>query len=106
MIARTPEPPYWAVIFTSIRTDGDRGYTETAARMEALANEQPGFLGLEHARDASCGLTVSYWSSQDAIAAWKQNVDHLEAQRRGRSDWYVRYRVRVCRVERAYGFDG
>ena len=104
-LAQTPQPPYWAVIFTSQRTEGDQGYSAMSDEMEALARAQPGYLGLEHARDAGCGITVSYWRSPEAIAAWKAQVDHREAQRRGRADWYARYAVRVCKVERAYDFE-
>ena len=100
--AKTPHPPYFAVIFTSVRTDGDHGYGETAAQMLALAAEQPGFLGFESARQ-DIGITVSYWASEAAIAAWKANVAHRQAQAQAR-DWYQAFRVRVCRVEREYGF--
>ena len=100
--ASTPKPPYFAVIFTSIRQPGDDGYAETADRMLRLAARQPGFLGFESARQ-EIGITVSYWESMDAIANWKANAEHLDAQRRGRRDWYKWYRVRVCRVEREYG---
>lgn len=101
-LARTPEPPYYAVIFTSIRTEGDAaGYEETARHMLELAAKQPGFLGVESARQ-EIGITVSYWSSLEAIKAWKMNADHRRAQARGK-DWYANYRVRICRVEREYG---
>jgi heme-degrading monooxygenase HmoA len=103
-MARTPRPPYYAVIFTSIRTPGDQGYADMSDRMVELASKQPGFLGVESVRDADgAGITVSYWESAEAIAAWKAHVDHLEAQQRGRRHWYQRYEVRVARVERAYG---
>ncbi len=104
MFANTPEPPYYAVIFTSLRTEGDHGYATTAERMIELAAAQPGFLGVESARQ-EVGITVSYWQSEVAIRAWKQNAAHVLAQETGRSDWYAGYRVRVARVERAYGFD-
>ena len=100
--AQTPTPPYYAVIFTSVRTDGDNGYAETAAQMLKLAAEQPGFLGFESARQ-EIGISVSYWSSLEAIAAWKQNSAHRLAQQRAQ-EWYSRFRVRICRVEREYGF--
>jgi len=100
--AATPKPPYYAVIFTSIRTDGDHGYGEIAGHMVELAIRQPGFLGIESARQ-ELGITVSYWSSPEAIKAWKENVDHRLAQSRA-GDWYAAFRVRVCRVEREYGF--
>jgi heme-degrading monooxygenase HmoA len=103
-IAKTPEPPYYAVIFSSLRTEGDNGYGEMADRMMALAAQQPGYLGVESARDA-LGITVSYWRSLEEIAAWKRVVDHLEAQRRGRADWYIAYRTRIAKVERDYGFE-
>jgi len=106
-LARTPRPPYYAVIFTSIRTPGDRGYADMADRMVELASKQPGFLGVESVRDGDgVGITVSYWESTEAIAAWKAQADHLAAQQRGRRDWYQRYEVRVARVERAYGTSG
>lgn len=102
--ADTPEPPYYVVIFTSIRTAGDAGYAAMAQDMDALAAAQPGYLGLEAARD-ELGITVSYWRDLDAIAAWKRHMDHIGAMRLGRERWYAAYRVRIARVERAYGFD-
>ncbi|MFY9724793.1 MAG: antibiotic biosynthesis monooxygenase [Bryobacteraceae bacterium] len=102
--ASTPEPPYYAVIFTSVRTEGDRGYGETAARMEELAREVPGYLGIESARGAdSFGITVSYWASESAIAEWKRQMEHRAAQTRGKREWYTHYEIRVAKVERAYG---
>jgi len=103
-IAKTPEPPYYAVIFTSERTEGDDGYADMADEMVQLASAQPGFLGVESAREG-VGITVSYWESLDAIKYWKQNERHLFAQRRGISDWYLRYKTRVCKVERDYEFE-
>jgi heme-degrading monooxygenase HmoA len=102
MIATTPRPPYYAVIFTSLRTELEAGYEAMAQRMVELAAQQPGFLGVESARDG-LGITVSYWQSEADIVAWKRNAEHLVAQERGRSDWYRAYRTRVCRVEREYG---
>lgn len=101
-IANTPTPPYYAVIFTSIRSAGDQGYQAMAARMLELAAGQEGFLGVEAARE-DLGITVSYWESRAAIARWKRHAEHLEAQRLGRELWYSAFRVRVCRVERDYG---
>lgn len=103
-IARTPPPPYVAVIFTSTRTDGDQGYAAMSAAMEALAREQPGYLGIEAARNG-LGITVSYWLDEDAARAWKRVARHLSAQRRGRDTWYDDYRVRVATVSRDYGPD-
>lgn len=105
MIASTPEPPYTAVIFTSLRTEGDNGYAVMSSRMEELASQQPGYLGVESARDG-LGLTVSYWVDEDAAAAWKQVAEHLIAQDRARSTWYIDYQVRVATVTRSYGPDG
>lgn len=101
-IARTPEPPYYAVIFTSHRTSGDKGYGEMAERMAELAATQPGFLGMESVRE-DLGITVSYWESLEAIANWKRNAEHCEARRLGRETWYSAFRVRIARVEREYG---
>lgn len=103
MIAHTPAPPYYAVIFTSLRTEGDQGYAAMADLMDELAREQPGYLGIESARDG-LGITVSYWESPEAIMGWKENVKHAAAQRLGREKWYEQYHVRICKVERDYGF--
>ncbi|MGA2156535.1 MAG: antibiotic biosynthesis monooxygenase [Bryobacteraceae bacterium] len=101
--AATPEPPYYAVIFTSTRTEGDWGYGETAALLEELAREVPGFLGMESARGADgFGITVCYWATEAAIEEWKCHIDHQAAQARGRREWYKRYEIRVARVDRAY----
>ncbi len=102
-IASTPDTPYYAVIFTSIRTEGDEGYGNMADAMVELAAKQPGFLGVESARE-DIGITVSYWQSLEAIAAWKQNAAHLMAQKLGRDKWYESYKTRICKVERDYGF--
>jgi len=102
--ATTPKPPYYAVVFTSTRKDGDWGYTHTSAQMEELARQVPGYLGIESARgEDGFGITVSYWSSEAAIAEWKLNMEHRAAQARGRREWYSHYEIRVARVERAYG---
>jgi heme-degrading monooxygenase HmoA len=105
VIATTPEPPYYAVIFTSERTTADAtGYEATAARMVELATQQPGFLGIESVRQPDgTGITVSYWQSLEAIGGWKRHAEHKLAQEQGRTEWYRRYHVRVCHVERDYG---
>jgi heme-degrading monooxygenase HmoA len=102
-IAPTPSPPYYAVIFTSLRTAEDSGYQAMAEAMSALASRQPGYLGIESAHE-DLGITVSYWETLDAIAAWKQNSAHLVAQQRGHDVWYQSFKTRICRVERDYDF--
>ena len=102
MFAHTPAPPYWAVIFSSQRTAGDDGYGDMAARMVELAARQPGFLGAESARDGDgFGITVSYWASEQAIAAWKAEAEHRLAQRQGFMQWYQGLELRVAQVARA-----
>lgn len=103
MIAKTLSTPYYAVIFTSIRTDGDNGYEAMATTMDEIAKQQAGFLGVESARN-DIGITVSYWKSIEAIKNWKANTDHLIAQKYGREKWYKHYKVRICKVERDYEF--
>ena len=119
MIADTPHPPYYAVIFTSVRTDIAENYGDTAIRMVELAQGQPGFLGVESARDdrndryrtgapagaGPLGITVSYWESLEAIRRWKQHAEHLIAQQTGRDRWYESYKTRICKVERDYEFN-
>lgn len=103
-VARTPEPPYYAVIFSSQRTEGDRGYVHMAERMMELAARQPGFLGAETVRGADgFGITVSYWSSEEAIIAWKAHAEHKPVQETGKRVWYADYQLRIAKVERAYG---
>jgi heme-degrading monooxygenase HmoA len=102
LIASTPKPPYYAVIFTSDRTEGDNGYCEMAARMVELASMQPGFLGVESARE-DVGITVSYWSDLESIKQWKANAEHQEAQRLGREKWYSSFKTRISKVEHDYG---
>ncbi|MBC7368929.1 MAG: antibiotic biosynthesis monooxygenase [Undibacterium sp.] len=105
-ITHTPEQPYHAVIFTSRRTDGDRGYDAMAARMVELGATQDGFLGIESARGADgLGITVSYWRDGAAILAWKRNAEHERAQAGGKAAWYAEYHVRIAKMERAYGGD-
>ena len=104
--------PYYAVIFTSTQNQIIEGYSEMANNMEALAKQQPGYLGMDSARNdtssshsAGVGITVSYWESLEAIKNWKQQTDHLVAQQKGRQDWYSWYNVRICKVECAYEFN-
>lgn len=104
MISKTPPPPYYAVIFTSSRTNGDGGYSQMADKIVELAAKQEGFLGIESARE-EIGITVSYWKDLDSIKNWKNNVDHLEAQEKGKMDWYASFKVRIAKVERDYGVE-
>ncbi len=98
------EPPYYAVIFSSVRTDKDPdGYSATAARMLELASKVDGYLGVETLGAGADGITVSYWRDEAAIAAWRDHGEHVEARRTGRQSWYNDYRLRVAKVERAYG---
>jgi heme-degrading monooxygenase HmoA len=100
-----PEPPYFAVIFSSQRTAGDQGYAAIADRMVELAKTQPGFLGVESARDAEgFGITVSYWKDEASIATWKAHAEHATARQAGRERWYESFNVRIARVEREYEF--
>ncbi|EON78683.1 hypothetical protein ADIS_0857 [Lunatimonas lonarensis] len=98
-----PTPPYYAVIFTSVKHPDDAGYSEMAQLMEEMVSSQPGYLGHESARDG-IGITVSYWESLEAIAAWRQQSQHRIAQSMGKTSWYERYTVRICRVEKEYRF--
>ena len=104
MIAKTPTVPYYAVIFTTLRTNVEEGYIETAQRMEKLAQEQEGYLGIESARE-ELGITVSYWESLDAILKWKNNIEHTVARELGKELWYKQYQLRISKVERDYGFE-
>lgn len=105
--AQLPTPPYYAAIFSSLRAAGDQGYAQMAERMVELASAQPGFLGVESVRGADgFGITVSYWTSEAAIRAWREHAEHRVAQESGRTLWYEHYELRVARVERAWGKPG
>ena len=101
MISETPKPPYYAVIFTSLLTDDYDGYETVAENMVNLAAEQPGFLGIESARE-TLGISVSYWKDLESIRLWKTQVDHQQAQQLGKEKWYSHYKVRISKVERDY----
>jgi heme-degrading monooxygenase HmoA len=98
------KPPYYAVIFSSVRTEVDEGYSETAKRMMELASQQPGFLGVESVREEQVGITVSYWENIASIEAWKQQAEHKKAQLIGQEKWYKQYNIKIARVERNYSF--
>jgi heme-degrading monooxygenase HmoA len=103
VFANLPKPPYYAVVFSSLRKPGDAGYGQAAERMVELAAQQSGFLGAESARGADgFGITVSYWQDEASIQAWKVNAEHRVAQETGQQRWYEHYEVRIAKVERAY----
>ena len=104
MIVDNLETPYYAVIFKTISSENTDGYQEAAQRMEILAKQQKGFLGMESAR-SEIGITVSYWQTLAAISAWKNNIEHTAVRELGREKWYKKYQLRICKVERAYGFE-
>jgi heme-degrading monooxygenase HmoA len=103
MISNTPPPPYYAVIFSSIKTKDNEGYAKMNALMNKLALQQKGFLGMENA-NSEIGISVSYWSDLEAIKLWKENLDHQKAQVEGQKKWYLEYKVRIAKVERDYDF--
>lgn len=104
MIANTPTPPYYAVIFTSVRTEGDNGYSKMSDYMVDLAKQQDGFLGVESARN-ELGITVSYWRDLESIKNWRKNDEHTLARKKGKLDWYKSFKVRIAKVERDYSFE-
>lgn len=104
-MAKTPKPPYYAVIFASQRTEGDQGYGKMAEKMVELASQQDGFLGVESARDEGLGITVSYWESLEAIKNWKDHSLHQVAQEKGKTLWYQNFSLRICKVERDSFFE-
>ncbi len=104
MIVKTPTPPYYAVIFSSIRTKGDNAYSEMADKMVELATKQEGFLGVESVRE-ELGITVSYWKDLESIKKWKENAEHKIARAKGKTDWYKSFKTRIAKVERDYDFE-
>ncbi len=103
MIANTTKPPYYAVIFTSLRTEVNKGYHEAAIKMKSLAKQQEGYLGVESVRN-NLGISVSYWDSLEAIKKWKNNIEHTIVKEKGKTLWYKNYHLRICKVEKDYLF--
>jgi len=104
MIAKTPQPPYYAVIFTNVRTEVEVGYKNTADRMMILAREQDGFLGVDSIRE-DIGITISYWADLASIEKWKNHAEHSIAREKGREQWYKQFILRIAKVEREYSYD-
>lgn len=104
MIAKTPKPPYYAVIFTSLKTDEEKGYAAMAEKMVRMGEEQDGFLGIESVRE-ELGITISYWKDLNSIQQWKENSEHKIAREKGKEIWYKTFKVRIAKVERDYSFD-
>lgn len=105
-IAKTPKKPYYAVIFTSIRTLDDNGYGKVGDDIVNIVSKQQGFLGVESVRDEDgFGITISYWDSLESIKAWKNNNDHRNAKEMGKKMWYSKYMIRICKVESDHYFD-
>lgn len=104
MIANTPKPPYYAVIFSSTNTENTVDYAEMADKMVKLASQQQGFLGIESASN-ELGITVSYWTDLESIKNWRENAEHSVARKRGRKEWYKTFKTRIAKVERDYGFE-
>ncbi len=99
------EPPYYAVVFTSTRTEEQSGYGETAERMEELVKDVPGYLGMDHAQTpGGLAITVGYFRDADALERWRSDTEHRSAQKRGRAEWYRSYSLHVAKVERSHGF--
>lgn len=105
-LANTPKPPYYSVIFTSQRTDGDNGYEDTSDRMLQKAAEIDGFIGVESLRnEEGFGITVTYWKSLESINVWRNHMGHMEAKKKGREMWYSKYMIRICKIERDNYFE-
>ena len=104
-ISKTPPPPYYAVIFTTLKSDDLEGYQEMNERMFELAQQQKGYLGIESARGNPIGVSVTYWETLEDIAAWRENAEHKLAQAKGYAKWYKSFATRVARVERDNFFE-
>lgn len=93
-----------AVIFVAQRTgDDDAGYFAAAQSMDALAAQQPGYVGINSVRrDDGLGITVSYWADDAAAKAWRDHPEHVDIRDQGRGRWYAHYSLHVARIERSY----
>jgi heme-degrading monooxygenase HmoA len=99
------EPPYYSVVFTTVRTPDQSGYRDTNARMEELVKDVPGYLGMDHAQNpGGLGITVAYFRDAEALTQWRTNAEHQAAQQRGRAHWYQSYTIHVAKVERSHTF--
>ena len=98
--------PYYAVIFSSGKAEvNNENYSIMSDKMVELAETQKGFLDIENVKENEIGITISYWTDLNAIKNWKENSEHLIAQKYGKSDWYKFYKIRIAKVERDYEFE-
>ena len=104
-MVRTPPPPYYAAIFSLTHTGSYDGYDEDTQTVLDLAQQQPGFLGVEATSDDNPSIAVSYWDSDESIRKFKELAEHLVIQKRGKNTYYKNYLIRIARVERDYGFE-
>ena len=92
----------YVVVFRSLLSENSKGYPQMAERMKKLVSQQEGFLEFSSAREGALGITVSYWKNLAAIKKWKENLEHLVAQKKGKEKWYDAYSIQVCKIEKDY----
>ena len=78
------------VLFRSRLTpEAANGYGAMAEQMSKLARSSPGFIA-EKGFVAEDGerLTVVWWENEETLKQWRNNAEHLIAQKTGREKWY------------------
>ncbi len=100
-----PQPPFYAVIFISRKSENLQGYEEMDNRMMELAAQQPGYLGYSSVSKPDGGIFISYWKDEASIANWRNNMQHGEAKAQAKT-WYAYYHSMITRVESSHIFDG
>ena len=93
----------YAVIFKAEILELDSEYTEMAEKMRHLAMSQYACTEFTSCAEGEYEISISYWPNLDQIKKWKQNIDHLDAQNKGRSKWYKSYKIEITKIERSYG---
>lgn len=92
----------YAVIFRAEIANVDSEYSITANRMRDLAINKYGCKEFIACTEGNYEIAISYWETEAQIKKWKENVEHLSAQNKGRSRWYTSYSVQITKIIRAY----
>ncbi|MDT5366838.1 MAG: hypothetical protein QOC62_1269 [Mycobacterium sp.] len=96
------------VVFRSrVRSDADLAALEVlGARMYELGSAMPGFVEYkDFAAEDGETLTLVEFETEEQLLAWRNHPEHVEAQARGRAEFFSEYAITVSESRRAYHFN-
>ncbi len=103
-IKALPKDNFYAVIFSSTKSENLEGYREMDEMTMDLASKQEGYLGYESLSHENKTIFISYWENRKAIENWRQHAIHLMAKEKAQQ-WYQRYLSQICLVESSHHFE-